>query len=326
MRRSGAIALFSVLVVATVAACLTTSGLSDGESPNENDSGLGADATTDDGSATDGSATDSGFDADAGPSRDFSTDASLFFGDSRCADAGVQLCEDFETGTLDTSTWTIVGTAPTIDGTEHARGSKALHVLITGKGASMIRETKTFPEVGDTYWGRVFVYFHQLPHEIAADGGMPYSHWTFAYGAGTGDPGQIRVSGQLQLKGAKYINLFGVGTDDGVPIPSDAGTGDWTLSDNDPDGGPMTVPASSWQCIEWLHDGTNQVTRFFWNDTEHPSLMTTETKHGGNPVDYVLPAFTSVTIGWQEYQTSVETFEMWVDEIAIDSNRIGCVL
>ncbi len=47
MRRSGAIALFSVLVVATVAACLTTSGLSDGESPNENDSGLGADATTD---------------------------------------------------------------------------------------------------------------------------------------------------------------------------------------------------------------------------------------------------------------------------------------
>ena len=323
MTRSGWIAAGSTIALVTLAACLSTSGLSDGVEPNAADSG---EDVTIDSSANDGSPVDAGSDGIADASRDFSTDAAAFFGESRCADAGVQLCEDFESGILDASTWTYVGTHPTIDGLQHARGSKALHVLITGKGASMIKETQTFPETGDVYWGRVFVYFHQLPHEIAADGGMPYSHWTFAYGAGTGNPGQIRVSGQLQKIGGKYINLFGVGTDDGAPIPSDAGTGDWTISDNDPTGGPMTVPTDSWQCIEWLHDGTNQVTRFFWNDVEHPSLMTTATKHGGNPVDYVMPEFNQVVIGWQEYQSSVETFEMWVDEVAIDSNRIGCVL
>jgi hypothetical protein len=48
--------------------------------------------------------------------------------------------------------------------------------------------------------------------------------------------------------------------------------------------------------------------------------------HGGNMNPYDLPQFTSVWMGWQEYQTSTEPFEMWIDEIAIDKERIGCVL
>jgi hypothetical protein len=48
--------------------------------------------------------------------------------------------------------------------------------------------------------------------------------------------------------------------------------------------------------------------------------------HGGAQVPYVLPTFNRVWLGWQEYQTSTEPFELWIDEIAIDSHRIGCVL
>jgi hypothetical protein len=48
--------------------------------------------------------------------------------------------------------------------------------------------------------------------------------------------------------------------------------------------------------------------------------------HGGNSNPYTLPTFTNVWMGWQEDQTSTETFEMWIDEIAIDKERIGCVL
>ena len=57
----------------------------------------------------------------------------------------------------------VVGTPPTVDGVQFARGAKALHVNITGNGASYIRETKTFPIPNDRYWGRMFVYFHKLP-------------------------------------------------------------------------------------------------------------------------------------------------------------------
>jgi hypothetical protein len=78
-------------------------------------------------------------------------------------------------------------------------------------------------------------------------------------------------------------------------------------------------------CIEWLHAGDVNETRFFWDAVEHTSLKTTKTVHGGNANPFVLPAFDTVWIGWQEYQPSTLPFEMWVDEVAFDPNRIGCV-
>jgi len=245
----------------------------------------------------------------------FSTDKTKFFGESRCAKANVDLCEDFESGTLDMSTWSVTGDTPVIDGQQHARGSKALHITKVGDGASYIKETKTFPAANNTYYGRIFVYFKSLP----TSPGMSYAHWTFIAASGTGASGQIRVSGQLQ----NGNNLFGVGTDTGSD-PN--GSGDWTNSDKDPNGMPLAVPTGDWLCIEWMHDGANNETRFYWDAVEHPSLHTTATMHGGNSNPYVLPTFTNVFVGWQEYQTSSETFEMWVDEIAINGSRIGCVL
>jgi hypothetical protein len=250
---------------------------------------------------------------DAG--RDLSTDRAKFFGASRCAQAGVQLCEDFESGTLDKSTWSVTGSAPVIDGIQHARGSKALHVTLGGNGPSYIKETKTFPAPGNTYYGRAFFWFSKLPTAP----GMTYAHWTVIAASGIGVPGEIRVSGQLQ----NGKNLFGVGTDN----RNDGGTGDWTTSDDDPAGNPSPVPVGTWLCLEWLHDGAANETRFYWDAIEHPSLHTTATKHGGvQAVPFDLPQFTNVWIGWQEYQTSTEPFEVWVDEIAIDPARIGCVL
>jgi hypothetical protein len=250
--------------------------------------------------------------AEAG--RNFSTERALFFGASRCADAGVQLCEDFESGMLDTSIWTVSGTPPIVDGLEAARGKKALHITQIGNGPSYIKETKTFPEANDTYFGRIFVYFKSLPGPP-----LTYAHWTFIAASGTGVKGEIRVSGQFQ----SGKNLFGVGTDS---TGDDAGTGDWTNSDKDPTGMPSSVPLDSWVCIEWMHKGDTNETRFYWDDTEHPSLYTSASVHGGNTNPFLLPTFTNVWVGWQEYQATGETFELWVDEVAIDVQRIGCVL
>ncbi|HTB73867.1 MAG TPA: hypothetical protein VK762_11515 [Polyangiaceae bacterium] len=257
---------------------------------------------------------DAGAPGDGG--RDFSTDRSTFFGDSRCADAGVQLCEDFENGMIGPA-WTVSGTKPVVDTMQHARGTHALHITQHGNGLSYIKEAMTFPEANDTYFGRVFVYFKSLPATLA-DGGMPYAHWTMLAASGTGVPGEIRVSGQLQ----NGRNLFGVGTDN----QTDSGTGDWTNSDNDPKGAPTPVPLGQWLCVEWMHKGDTSETQFWWDGALHPSLSTTASMHGGNSNPYLLPQFNQVWVGWQEYQTSGELFELWIDEIAIDSRRIGCVL
>jgi hypothetical protein len=272
------------------------------------DAGDAAGGTSPDGAATDGAAT----------GRDFSTDRTTFFGASRCASAKVQLCEDFESGTLDPATWSVRGNKPVIDGLQKARGSKALHLTLPANGLSAISESKTFPEANDTYFGRVFVYFASLPVTTST---FTYAHWTMVAATGTEVSGEIRVSGQM----FGGNNFWGVGTDNRVDAN---GTGDWTNSDNDPKNKPVPVPTGQWLCVEWMHKGDTNETRFWWDGVEHPSLYTKpSTPHGGNPAEpYILPQFTSVWLGWQEYQTTTEQFELWLDEIAIDKDRIGCVL
>ena len=275
--------------------------------------GAGADGGAAGTGGADGGAAGSG-------GRDLSTDRTTFFGASRCAQANVQLCEDFESGTLDTTTWTVLGggAKPVIDGVQKARGGKALHLTIMGNGESAIRESKTFPAPNDTYYGRVFVYFASLPTPAT---GFTYSHWTMIAATGSQVTGEIRVSGQM----SNGKSLWGVGTDNRVDAN---GTGDWTNSDKDPNGKPVAVPTGQWLCIEWMHKGDTNETRFWWDGVEHPSLYTMpSTPHGGSPTEpYILPQFKNVWLGWAEYQATTEPFELWLDEIAIDKARIGCVL
>ncbi len=258
-----------------------------------------------------------GVNAGGAGARDLSTDRTHFLGASRCAQANVQLCEDFESGTLDAKTWTAIGTAPVIDGVQKARGTKALHLTLSGNGQSAIRESKTFPAANNSYYGRAFVYFASLP----TTPGLSYSHWTMIAATGSTVTGEIRVSGQLQ----NGVNLWGVGTDS---QGSANGTGDWTNADKDPNGKPLAVPTGQWLCIEWLHKGDTNETRFWWDGVEHASLYTKpSTAHGGNSAQpYLLPQFKQVWLGFQEYQATTEKFELWLDEIAIDKDRIGCVI
>jgi len=254
------------------------------------------------------------------PARDLSSNRAAFFGVSRCADAHLQLCEDFESGTLDTDTWKVTGTAPVVDTLQAARGTHALHVTMPGNGPSFIDETKTFPAPNNTYYGRAFVYFKSLPTPSSA---FSYAHWTFIAASGTGVTGEVRVSGQMQ----NGVNLFGVGTDS---LTDPNGTGDWTNPDQDPgpNGTPSPVPTGQWLCLEWMHDGAHNQTRLWWDAVEHPSLGTVPTTpHQGNAtVPFTLPTFTNVWLGWYEYQPTTEPFELWLDEIAIDGARIGCVI
>jgi hypothetical protein len=123
------------------------------------------------------------------------------------------------------------------------------------------------------------------------------------------------VGGQFDPN--KNKNLFGVGTDHGV-------TGDWTNLDEDD--GSQPVPVKSWVCVEWMHQGDTNETKFWWDGVEHPSLHTTETLHGGTDDPYILPQFDQMWLGFWLYQpgTNPDHFDVWLDEIAIDYARIGC--
>jgi hypothetical protein len=247
--------------------------------------------------------------------RDFTQDRNLFFGASRCGAAGTRLCEDFESGSIDASTWQVQGTTPVIDAVHAARGTRALHVTKAQNGASRLSHTKSFPFAQNKYFGRAFFYFTGVPHPPDTT----FAHWTMIAATGTGVQGEIRIGGIM----SNAKNLFGVGTDSGGAAD---GTGDWTWTDRDPSNNPAVVPVGQWVCIEWLHDGSANETRFYWDALEHTSLHTTSSSNGGNGKPYVLPNFDAFWIGWDEYQSSPQTFELWVDEVALDTQRIGCVL
>ena len=284
------------------------------------------------GGATAGASGSGGASAGAGGAsggngaRDFSSNRDLFFGDSRCAAAKVQLCEDFETGTLDAATWKTGGTAPVIDELQHARGKKALHVT-QGQGNSQIRTGKPFPAMNGRYWGRAFVYLNAMPHSSADADSLSYSHWTILAATGTMVAGEVRIGGQLQkrFQNPAPLNFWGVGTDN---RNEPEGSGDWTNADNDPAGAVKPVAEKEWSCIEWMGDYMTDETKFFIDGTEHPSLATTPTtKHLGNAdKPFLLPEFNAIWLGWAEYQPTTQKFELWFDEIAIDHERIGCVL
>jgi hypothetical protein len=242
----------------------------------------------------------------SGGSGGFSTNRDEFFGTSRCSSA-FDLCDDFEATSLNTTRWRVQGTAPTIDSTRAARGTRSVHFRTTDNGLSLIHATSIFPAANNTYWGRLFVWFDAMPTAPM------WAHWTIVGAVGSGTDAEVRLGGQWDGDS----NRFGVGTDHGE-------TGDWTNLDEDP-GDP--VPVDSWVCIEWLHKGDTDETRFFWDGVEHASLYTSSTEHGGPQTeDYVLPQFEDVFVGWWLYQagTTPPAFDVWIDEVALDGERIGC--
>jgi hypothetical protein len=213
-------------------------------------------------------------------------------GPSRCAGAGVALCESFENG-LDATVWRTSasgGATAVVDEMHSARGTKALHVHSGGGGNAYITERSSFPATSANLYARMYVY---LEDDITTSG-----HFSMAEGGGTGTGARIRFGGQFKN--------FGVGTDGGS-------SGDWTDRDN------KVVPSKQWMCIEFQFKGDTSEFRVWWDDAERTALHSGPSRHGG----FTMPTFNSLWFGWWMYNAQ-EPQDMWIDEIAIDSKPIGC--
>lgn len=214
-------------------------------------------------------------------------------GPSRCATAGLPLCEDFESG-LNAATWMTTRNGDTtiaVDTMRAARGTSALHIKTTAGDFAYIKETKTFPATNNILFGRMFLWFED---DITTDG-----HFSLAEGAGTGTSGVARFGGQFKV--------LGVGTDGG---PS----GDWTDH-----GDTKMVPSKTWICAEFEFKGDTHEFRVWWDDVERTALRSGPSKHA----NFTMPTFNSLWFGWWMYNLK-EPQELWIDEIAVDYKPIGC--
>jgi hypothetical protein len=252
--------------------------------------------------------------------RDLTTDPTKFAGAARCGMAGVLLCEDFENGAIgappDPNTWTApFGFMPRVDGTRALRGTKSLYFELAAGTPGHIEQRKTFPAAKNTVYGRMFVWVDALPTAPA------YAHWTLVSALGADNPAEVRLSAQLDPN-REGGNYFGIGSDHGE-------SGDWATAGQEPQ---ALVRARRWICLEWLFKGDTSQTQVWIDGHPQSSLSLSATEYRPGDLEagkrFVHPTFDRLRIGWWLYQTDAQPTpaKMWIDELAIDDERIGCAL
>ena len=233
---------------------------------------------------------------------------------ANCITAGTELCENFESGQLDPTIWKtrLLGPAPsvTVDGVHAHSGKYAAHAHVTPaqQSTAQLTEGVSFPAIADTFYTRIWAYFSpdvmwpSNPPDfhtglIIAGGNNNFGHVELAVGANL-DPsssaGPMHYLGYSIYRGPPYVEF-----------------------------GPRSKTAIvnlAWTCIELLESGQGgqaAVRRIWVDGTELPEQNNSFT--GQKP-----PQFDLVSIGIWEYHPTPTLSDMWIDDIRVSSQRVGC--
>jgi hypothetical protein len=233
-------------------------------------------------------------------------------GGSLCTAGRFLLCEGFEgpVGNTPPSGWSRQGNA-TIADDQAARGAHALKLTPAadkGYGFFVYGNAESF---GAAHWGRLF-YRVQVPPPDA------FVHATMAAYQGDGPEigaATFRVVDIVKMAApaSKHQFLYNVQITGGSEF-SKEGPYNWTFDGN-------------WHCAEWFVDGANQAYQFFQDGAEvtQMRIQNGAGNYGSGSNRTNLPMmFNDFRVGWTTYQTAPPGFTAWIDEVAIDAQRIGC--
>jgi hypothetical protein len=221
-----------------------------------------------------------------------------------------KFCESFEDvapgAAPNPAVWTRNANDVVVAAGRAARGKQSLHVGPLNGGSHYIHESKSFAATGPAFYGRMFLWVERFPVESPQPPTTVY-HWDFFEATGQPDGGgfAVRLGGHNRASGELFLRL-NIEPHSALP---ETGLFDKNF--------PMT--ARRWYCIEWFLDGPNNEARFWYDGVERTDLHWQKTKP-----EYVFPAFRSMKFGWYEHQGTKTPYEAYLDEIALDTQRIGC--
>jgi hypothetical protein len=239
-------------------------------------------------------------------------------GSGQCP-AGALLCDDFEkyTSAADlAAAWTVTATGATlkVEASKPFKGAQGVHISAPGGtpvGSLMKQGAPLFPIAGNSFFGRLMVWVNQVPtggvhwNNIQSSGVMPNSTQTSKYGWG-GMFGTI-------MAGYTIRNA-----------PTDAAAVvDCSKSST------MTLPPKRWVCVEWQFDGAGNEMHYWFDGQlladvdviKTGSKCVTPEPPGGL---WQAPVFNNLTIGWLQYQSSGVAIDMWMDDLVVNTTRVGC--
>jgi hypothetical protein len=230
-------------------------------------------------------------------------------GDGSCN--GALFCEDFEkyaVGALPTGApWaneTGGGGTLSIDGT-NVRGTRSLHVRTADGGHGYIR-VNNFSPPGNSFFGRVELLVNSFPTS------PDYAHFVLVEATGAGG-GLVRPVGGQYIPGQGATALWGVGNDQGS-------SGDWTSWQ-------PTVPTVSakWVCYEWEMRAADNNIDVWLDGVAQPALsVSSTTRRDYNGSKFAFPTFNTIWFGWYQFQASSTVRDIYLDDLALSTTRIGC--
>jgi hypothetical protein len=183
--------------------------------------------------------------------------------------------------------------------------------------------------------GAIPVWERRIYHDAAA---LPSGHW-----------GRIRYKVQLPVPDAfvhsTLVALYGEGPTTGIQevrvvdtVKEDVdgfnndGNGNrfqylYNVQPNGPEFGKgsdyLWKFDDQWHCAEWHIDGPTQ--RYdFYIDGELLDQISIANGPGNYEGSEIPDAFSEVRIGWINYQESPPGFTAWIDDVALDDERVGC--
>jgi hypothetical protein len=263
-----------------------------------------------DGGRADAASIDAGVLEDAGPRADAGT------ADAGHSCLGALLCDDFESyavGSPPGAPWSVStnGGSVTIDSTRAYSGTRSVHVTTDGmapyrQAYFSVSGAPVFPVAGNVVFGRMMIWLTAAPTMT--------THWTNIQGEGpvTGQSQSYRAftryGGQVSEQLMANYDTSGVSSDC------------WQHSQ-------VPIPTQRWACFEWRFDGPNNEMDFWLDGTSISALTVIGQGSGcisnGTNGKWNLPEYDTLRLGWEHYQTSIP-IDMWIDDVGIDSKRIGC--
>jgi hypothetical protein len=235
-------------------------------------------------------------------------------GQGPCVTSGTELCDGFEDGQIDLQKWSIkkptASASIAVDGTRPHRGKYSLHVkVVPGQtSTAQLVDAVTFPAASNTFYTRAFFYFSP---DLPADNNGGF-HTAYLLATGNNDLGFVEAG--LASAGNKnylgYSEYYGAGPDSHNHGP--------TFTEFGPRSQLQIVP-KTWICMELLQGGdATTTTRRVWVDgnelTDQKSDYTARKP----------PTFSLVSIGVLEYHTTPLLSDVWVDDVRVSKQPIGC--
>jgi polysaccharide lyase-like protein len=228
--------------------------------------------------------------------------------------SGARLCDDFESyaaGKPPTGPWTVsVNGGTVVVDSVHARsGTQAVHVSTDGlapyrQAYISVSGAPVFPVPGNVVFGRMMIWLTAAPTMT--------THWTNIQGEGP-------VAGQTYRSLTRYggqVSQQLMANYETAGVASDC----WQHSQ-------VAIPVQRWACFEWRFNAPNDEMDFWLDGTSIPALTVIGQGQGcisnGTGGHWYFPQYDTLRLGWEHYQTSIP-IDMWIDDVAVDSQRIGC--